>query len=103
MSLIAMSGITFDLTSVAGKLLATVLAGVSEFERSLLQERIHSGLDNARAAGKTLGRPLGTTTTHKYKNKVLCYREAGKSYRWIAKDLQISKNTVSKIIHTSRS
>lgn len=103
MSLIAMSGITFDLTSVAGKLLATVLAGISEFERSLLQERIHSGLDNARAADKTLGRPLGTTTTHKYKNKVLCYREAGKSYRWIAKDLQISKNTVSKIIHTSRS
>ena len=100
-SLIAMSGMTFDLTSATGKLMATMLAGISEFERSLLQERIRSGLDNARAAGKTLGRPLGSSTTDKYKKRVLRYRKAGKSYRWIAKDLQISKNTVAKIIKSA--
>jgi len=68
------------------------------FERSLLQERIRSGLDNARAEGKTLGRPTGSSTTKKYKKRVLKCREEGRSYRWIAKDLQISKNTVAKIV-----
>ena len=100
-SLIAMTGMTFDLTSATGKLMATMLAGISEFERSLLQERIRSGLDNARSAGKTLGRPAGSSTTNKYKKRVLKCREEGKSYRWIAKDLQISKNTVAKIVKSA--
>jgi len=98
-SLIAMSGMTFDLTNASGKLMATVFAGIAEFERSLLQERIRSGLEAARASGKTLGRPAGTSSTiNKHKDQVLRYREEGRSYRWIAKDLQISKTTVIKIV-----
>lgn len=96
-SLIAMNGMTFDLTSATGKLMATMLAGFSEFERSLLQERIRSGLDNAKSAGKTLGRPLGSSTSVKYQKDVLKYRKEGRSYRWIAKDLQISKTTAVKL------
>jgi len=60
--------VTFDLTSATGKLMATMLAGISEFERSLLQERIRSGLDNARAAGKTLGRQLAPVQPTNIKN-----------------------------------
>ncbi len=35
----------------------TVLGAVAELERSLIAERVKAGLRNARAKGKTLGRP----------------------------------------------
>jgi putative DNA-invertase from lambdoid prophage Rac len=34
-----------------------VLGGVAELERSLIVERVRAGLRNARAKGKSLGRP----------------------------------------------
>jgi Resolvase, N terminal domain len=36
-----------------------MLAGIAEFERDLLRERVRSGLAAARARGKMLGRQLG--------------------------------------------
>jgi putative DNA-invertase from lambdoid prophage Rac len=39
------------------RLILTVLAGVAEFERSLIIERTKLGLDKARRAGKHIGRP----------------------------------------------
>jgi putative DNA-invertase from lambdoid prophage Rac len=39
------------------RLMLTVLAAVAEFERDLIRERTRLGLDRARHAGKTLGRP----------------------------------------------
>jgi hypothetical protein len=58
-SLIAMSGMAFDLGTVTGRMLATVLAGIAEFERDLLRERVRSGLAAARARGKVLRRRPG--------------------------------------------
>jgi DNA invertase Pin-like site-specific DNA recombinase len=46
-----------DTTTPAGKLVFTVLGAVAELERSLIAERVKAGLRNARAKGKTLGRP----------------------------------------------
>ncbi len=39
------------------RLILTVLAGVAQFERSLIVERTRLGLDKARRAGKHIGRP----------------------------------------------
>jgi DNA invertase Pin-like site-specific DNA recombinase len=58
-SLIAITGMTFDLATPHGRMLATVLAGISEFERDLISERVKSGLAAARARGKVLGRQKG--------------------------------------------
>jgi DNA invertase Pin-like site-specific DNA recombinase len=45
-------------TSTAGRRLTfTVLAAVSELERSLITERVLMGIQNARKKGKILGRP----------------------------------------------
>ena len=41
-SLVALNGMTFDLATPHGRMLATVLAGIAEFERELIQERIRS-------------------------------------------------------------
>src|SRR3981189_549472 len=46
-----------DTSTPAGKLVFTVLGAVAELERGLIVERVESGLWNARAKGKILGRP----------------------------------------------
>lgn len=42
-SLVAASGMQMDLSTPSGKLMATLLAGIAEFERELIQERVRSG------------------------------------------------------------
>ncbi len=46
-----------DMSTPMGRMLAHFLGAVAEFERELIRERVRSGLDNARAKGKQLGRP----------------------------------------------
>ncbi|WP_246198256.1 recombinase family protein [Solidesulfovibrio aerotolerans] len=46
-----------DMGTPMGRMLAHFLGAVAEFERELVRERVRSGLDNARAKGKRLGRP----------------------------------------------
>lgn len=102
-SLIAVSGMTFDVTSPHGRMLATLLAGLAEFERDLIRERVKSGLASARARGKKLGRQPGQRPkSDRLGPQVVALSAAGRSYRWIARDLGISKNTVVAIIARSR-
>jgi DNA invertase Pin-like site-specific DNA recombinase len=46
-----------DLTTPSGRLMFQIIGAMAEFERSLIQERVCAGLRNARAKGRTLGRP----------------------------------------------
>src|SRR6202521_1220233 len=52
-----------DTTTPTGKMVFTVLGAVAELERSLIAERVRAGLRNARAKGKTLGRPRTVVDT----------------------------------------
>ena len=52
MSVVALNGMAFDLSTPHGRMMATVLAGIAEFERELTQERIRSGIAAAKARGK---------------------------------------------------
>ncbi len=58
-SVMALNGMTFDLGTAAGRMFATLLVGISEFERDRLRERVRSGLAAAKARGKALGRQTG--------------------------------------------
>ena len=58
-SVIAMNGMAFDLLSPHGRMLATLLSGIAEFERDLISARVKSGLAAAKARGKKLGRQTG--------------------------------------------
>jgi putative DNA-invertase from lambdoid prophage Rac len=97
-SVVAMSGMTFELDSPHGRMMATMLAGIAQFERDLMSERIKSGLAAAKARGKKLGRQKGQRPkSDRLAPKVIALIEEGRSYRWIARDLGISKNTVLAI------
>ena len=51
-SVIAMSGMALDLSTPHGRMMATFLSGISEFERDLISERVRSGLAAAKARGR---------------------------------------------------
>jgi DNA invertase Pin-like site-specific DNA recombinase len=98
-SVVAMNGMTFELNTPHGHMMATILAGIAQFERDLISERVKSGLAAARAKGRRLGRRPGyRPKSDRLAPKVLAFVEAGRSYRWIARELGISKNTVADII-----
>ena len=102
-SVIAMSGLAFDLGSPHGRMMATMLSGIAEFERDLISERVKSGLAAAKARGKRLGRRPGyRPKSDRLAPGVLRAVEEGRSYRWIARDLGISKNTVAGIVKRHR-
>lgn len=102
-SVIAMSGMTFDISTPHGRMMATFLSGIAEFERDLISERVKSGLAAAKARGKKLGRQTGQRPkSDRLAPKVVALIEEGRSYRWIARDLGISKNTVMDIVKRAR-
>lgn len=102
-SVVAISGMTFEVETPHGRMMATMLAGIAQFERDLLSERVKSGLAAARARGKKLGRQPGQRPkSDKLAPKVLKAVVEGRSYRWIARDLGISKNTVTGIVKRDR-
>lgn len=79
------------------------LSGIAEFERDLISERVKSGLAAAKARGKPLGRQTGQRPkSDRLAPKVMAFIAEGRSYRWIARDLAISKNTVTDIVQRHR-
>jgi DNA invertase Pin-like site-specific DNA recombinase len=102
-SVIAMNGMAFDLSSPHGRMIATVLAGIAEFERELIQERIRSGIAAAKARGKRLGRQPGQRPkSNRLAPKVLALIALGRSYRLIGREVGLSKNTVADIVKRNR-
>jgi len=102
-SLVAMNGMTFDLATPHGRMMATMLAGIAEFERELTAERIRSGIAAAKARGKRLGRQPGQRPkSDRLASKVLALIALGRSYRLIGREIGLSKNTVAGIVKRAR-
>lgn len=102
-SLIAQTGLQFDLSTPQGKLIASLMAALAEFERDLLCERIRSGFASAKAKGRTFGRKPGDRPkSDRLAPKVIGLLQEGRSYRFIAKELNLSPNTVMGIARRHR-
>jgi putative DNA-invertase from lambdoid prophage Rac len=84
-------------------MMATIIAGIAEFERELIQERIRSGIAAAKARGKRLGRQPGQRPkSDRLAPKVLALVATRRSYRLIGRELGLSKNTVAEIVKRER-
>lgn len=101
-SLVALSGMTFDLMTPHGRMMATLLASIAEFERELTAERVRSGLAAAKARGKRLGRQPGQRPSDRLALRVLALAAQGRSYRLIGREVGLSKNTVAVIVRRAR-
>lgn len=85
-----------DTSTPAGKMVFTVLGAVAELERSLTVERVRAGLRNARAKGKTLGRPRVTVDAA----KIASLRTSGASWQTITRQLGISAGTAKRAFYS---
>ncbi|WP_032046868.1 recombinase family protein, partial [Acinetobacter sp. 1289694] len=103
-SLVAQTGLQFDLSTSQGKLMASVMSALAEFEGDLLRERVRSGVAAAQARGVVFGRRPGQRTkSDRLAPKVLELVSAGHSYRQVGRLVNLSKNTVLDIVKRSRS
>ena len=102
-SAIALNGMAFDLSTPHGRMIATMLAGIAEFERELIQERIRSGIAAAKARGKRFGRQPGQRPkSDRLAPRVLALMAQGRSYCLIGREVGLSKNTVAGIVKRSQ-
>lgn len=83
-----------DLSTPSGRLMFQIIGAMAEFERALIQERVKAGLRNARAKGKTLGRPRRVVDVV----KIGSLRSQGRSVREIAEELGYSRSLVHKTL-----
>jgi putative DNA-invertase from lambdoid prophage Rac len=103
-SLVAQTGLQFDLRTAQGKLIASLMAALAEFEHDLLRERVRSGIAAARKRGVVFGRQTGQRIkADRHTPRVLQLVGQGQSYREIGHRLGISKNTVLAIVKRNRS
>jgi DNA invertase Pin-like site-specific DNA recombinase len=74
-----------DTTIPSGELVFQIFGAIAQFERSLISDRVRSGLANARMQGKQLGRPPIRTLTKEEIKRVRADRATGKfSFRQLA-------------------
>ena len=88
---------SLDTSTPAGRMVFTVLGAVAELERSLIAERVRAGLRNARAKGKTLGRPRKIVDVA----TIAALRAQGLSWAKIGERLGVGEGTVYRMAHAS--
>jgi DNA invertase Pin-like site-specific DNA recombinase len=76
----------------------TIMAGLAEFERDLIQDRVKLGLAAARAPSIVLGRHVGQRPSDRRAKNVIAQHKRGLSYRLIGCNLGLSKNAVMETV-----
>jgi DNA invertase Pin-like site-specific DNA recombinase len=83
-----------DLSTPSGRLMFQVIGAMSEFERSLIQERVRAGLRNAVARGVRLGRPRTLANA----DEIARLRASGASWREVAEQMGIGVGTAVRAL-----
>jgi DNA invertase Pin-like site-specific DNA recombinase len=99
-----------DTTTASGRLVFTIFAGLAQYERELIVERVNNGLKNAREKGIRFGRPLGggrplgkgPAKPPRPDQAILELHRAGEKPRAIAAKLGISRGAVLRALKTAQ-
>jgi DNA invertase Pin-like site-specific DNA recombinase len=87
-----------DTTTPAGKAMFQMLGVFAEFERSMIQERVKSGIARAKAGGKYCGRPfIDTKLEGRIRDALAAPGRPG--LHKIAKQFGVGTGTVQRIAH----
>lgn len=84
-----------DSTTPSGKAMLAMAGVFAEFERDMIRERIHAGLDRAKAQGKRLGR---APVSRAVEDRVLALRKEGHGILKIANLAGCGSSTVQRIL-----
>ncbi len=94
-----------DLETPAGRLMANVLASVSQYETEVRAERIYAGLEVARENGVKLGRPGGigkrTKVTPEQEEQVRKLKAEGAKVAAIARATGLSRPTIYSVLRVA--
>jgi len=83
-----------DTTTPAGRAMFGMLGVFAEFERSMIQSRVKSGLDRAKAAGVKLGRPKTSAATER---AIAARLAAGDGILKVSKALGVGSSVVQRV------
>jgi DNA invertase Pin-like site-specific DNA recombinase len=84
-----------DTTTAHGRLMLTVLGGLAEFERELIQARTGEGRERAKVRGVILGRKPKLTVHQR--SEAMARRESGEVLTEIARSYNVSHSTISRL------
>ena len=85
-----------DTSTPMGKAMFTIIAAMAELERSIIRERVVSGLDYARRNGTRSGRAVGRPRVIFHRDQVAELRKQGLSWRQIARSLGVSAGSARR-------
>ena len=87
-----------DTTSSVGKLIITVMAGIAEFERDLIQQRSRDGREAAKRRGVKFGRPK--KLSNKQTELIIEAFENGSSVKELADSFGVGRDTIYRLLMT---
>lgn len=90
-----------DTTSDFAELVTAIFAFFAAFERKRIVERVHAGLDRARAKGTKSGRAIGRPRLVVDKTKAHRLRRQGQTVRQVAAALDISTTSTQRLLACS--
>ena len=87
-----------DTTTPAGRALFQMLGVFAEFERAIIQERIHAGIARARIKGTKSGRPIGRARVgQKVERAIAASLASGKGILKTAREVGAGVGTVQRV------
>ena len=85
-----------DTSTAGGRMIFSIFGAISEWERSLIRERVKSGLEKAKKQGKKLGRP--SLLNESTKAAVIELKDKGMGVKQICRLLKIGCGTYYTIV-----
>jgi DNA invertase Pin-like site-specific DNA recombinase len=79
-------------TTAAGRLMMTIMGGIAEFERGLIQSRCEEGIAKAREKGKKFGRPSALDAGQR--RKIAARYSAGETMAELAREYECGEATI---------
>ncbi len=87
-----------DTSTPSGKAMFQMLGVFAEFERAIIQERIHAGIARARALGTKSGKPIGRARISADKEAAIrALLASGKGVLKVAREVGTGSSTVQRI------